>query len=50
MSDSVKKYHGFYIGRYELTGTLDNPTVREGKVLTDLQDEAGNWYGLYKAC
>ena len=48
MSDSVKKYHGFYIGRYELTGTTEKPTVKSGDVLTAA--EAGNWYGLYKAC
>ena len=48
MSDSVKKYHGFWIGRYELTGTTEIPTVKSGDVLT--ATEAGNWYGLYKAC
>ena len=48
MSDSVKKYHGFYIGRYELTGTVDKPTEKAGKVLT--ASTAGNWYNLYKAC
>ena len=45
MSESVKKYHGFYIGRYELTGTLDKPTEKAGTVLT-----GQNWYNLYKAC
>ena len=45
MSDSVKKYHGFYIGRYELTGTVEKPTEKAGKVLTEQ-----NWYNLYKAC
>ncbi len=48
MSDSVKKYHGFYIGRYELTGTVDRPTETAGTVLT--ASTAGNWYYLYKAC
>ena len=48
MSDSIKKYHGFWIGRYELTGTTEIPTVKSGDVLTAA--EAGNWYGLYKAC
>ena len=48
MSESVKKYHGFYIGRYELTGTLDKPTEKAGTVLT--ASTAGNWYYLYKAC
>ena len=50
MSDSVKKYHGFWIGRYELTGTVETPTVKAGDVLTASSSEAGNWYGLYKAC
>ncbi len=50
MSDSIKKYHGFWIGRYELTGTVDTPTVKAGEVLTASSSEAGNWYGLYKAC
>ena len=47
--NSIKKYKGFYIGRYELTGTVDNPTVQKGQeVLT--ADIAGNWYYLKKAC
>ena len=50
MSVSVKKYHGFWIGRYELTGTVETPTVKAGDVLTASSSEAGNWYGLYKAC
>ena len=48
MSDSIKKYNGFWIGRYELTGTTEKPKVKAGDVLTAA--EAGNWYGLYKAC
>ena len=48
MSDSIKKYHGFYIGRYELTGTVEKPTEKAGVVLTE--EDAGNWYYLYKAC
>ncbi len=48
MSDSVKKYKGFYIGRYEITGTVDSPTEKKGAVLS--ADKAGNWYSLYKAC
>ena len=50
MSDSIKKYNGFYIGRYELTGSVDEPTEKAGKVLTAASSEAGNWYNLYKAC
>ena len=45
MSDSIKKYKGFYIGRYELTGSVDSPTEKKGASLTS-QD----WYNLYKAC
>ena len=50
MSDSIKKYKGFYIGRYEITGTVDIPTEKKGAVLTADSSQAGNWYGLYKAC
>ena len=47
--ESIKQYDGFYIGRYELTGTVENPTLQKGqKVLT--ADIAGNWYQLKKAC
>ncbi len=50
MRASIEKYDGFYIGRYELTGTIDSPTVKAGVVLTASSSQAGNWYGLYKAC
>ena len=48
---SINIYGGFYIGRYELTGNMTTPTV-QGKqpVLTAASSEAGNWYGLKKAC
>ena len=47
--NSIKKYKGFYIGRYEITGTVSEPTVQKGQeVLT--ADIAGNWYYLKKAC
>ena len=46
---SIEQYDGFYIGRYELTGSVDVPTVQKGQeVLT--ADIAGNWYYLKKAC
>ena len=48
MIDSIDKYDGFYIGRYELTGTLENPKEKAGKVLD--VETAGNWYNLYNAC
>ena len=41
MADSIKKYNGFYIGRYELTANGE----KKGASLTST-----NWYNLYKAC
>ena len=47
--ESIKKYDGFYIGRYELTGDTTTPTVQRDKaVLT--AETANRWYGLKKAC
>ena len=43
---SIEKYDGFYIGRYELTGTVDKPTVQKGQTVLTNQ----NWYNLKKAC
>ncbi len=44
--DSIEKYGGFYIGRYELTGTIGSPTVvKSGTVIT-----AQYWYNLKAAC
>ena len=49
--NSIKKYKGFYMGRYELTGTVEEPTVQKGQeVLTSSSSQAGNWYRLKKAC
>ena len=45
MYESVKKYKGFYIGRYELTGTVLILKSKVGTVLTNQ-----NWYNLKKAC
>ena len=43
---SIAKYDGFYIGRFEITGNVDNPTVqKDGTVITNQ-----NWYNLKKAC
>ena len=47
--ESIRKYDGFYIGRYELTGDTTTPTVQRDKaVLT--AETANRWYGLKKAC
>ena len=43
---SIAKYDGFYIGRYEITGNVDNPTVQRGGTVINSQ----NWYNLKKAC
>ena len=45
MYESVKKYKGFYIGRYELSGSVQMPTSKAGLVLTN-----PNWYKQKKAC
>ena len=42
---SIEQYDGFYIGRYELTGSVDVPTVQKGQTVL-----SGNWYNLKKAC
>ena len=47
--ESIKKYDGFYIGRYELTGSVGTPTVQKGQTVLSA-DIAGNWYNLKKAC
>lgn len=57
MIESVEKYHGFYIGRYELgvdTNKNNIPTSKKsgGTVATadSSQPETYRWYGLYKKC
>ena len=45
MITSISKYGGFYIGRYELSGTITDPTEKSGKTLTNT-----DWYNLYNAC
>ena len=45
MITSIAKYGGFYIGRYELSGTVTDPTEKSGKTLVYT-----DWYNLYNAC
>lgn len=46
MINSLKKYGGFYVGRYELgKNTNDIPQVKRGNVFNNT-----DWYHLYKAC
>lgn len=44
MIDSIEKYGGFYVGRYELSGSVDAPEVK--RLNTPL---SANWYELYLA-
>ena len=49
--ESIRKYGGFYIGRYELTETDGKPTVqRNQQVLTPANENYTTWYGSKKAC
>ena len=50
MAKSIETYHGFYIGRYELSGTKENPAVKAGPVLNASSSSVNMWYGLKKAC
>ncbi len=44
--DSIEIYGGFYIGRYELTGSTSSPTVaKDGTVIGST-----DWYNLKAAC
>ena len=45
MITSISKYGGFYIGRYELSGTVTEPTEKSGETLIKT-----DWYNLYNAC
>ena len=46
MIDSVRKYGGFYVGRYELGGSVSSPVVQDDQTVLTNTD----WYNLYKAC
>lgn len=46
MIASVEKNKGFYVGRYELSGSVTSPTEQGNK--TPLASQT--WYNLYKAC
>ncbi len=49
--ESIAKYGGFYIGRYELTETDGKPTIKRNQpVLTAANENYTTWYGLKKAC
>lgn len=44
--ESIKKYGGFYIGRYETGGLNETAVVR--KMDTNISNQ--NWYTMYKKC
>ena len=44
--ESIATYGGFYIGRYEISGSVEEPTVKQGGTVLVSQ----NWYNLKKAC
>ena len=44
--NSIVKYGGFYIGRYELTGNIEVPTVQKGQMVVTEK----NWYEFKLAC
>ena len=46
MVESVKKYGGFYIARYEIGATIDNPKLSKGQTVLSWH----SWYDLYNAC
>ncbi len=46
MIESIEKYGGFYIGRYELGRSNENYVVQKYKTPVNRT----NWYTLYKAC
>ena len=45
MLNSIRRFGGFYIGRYELTGNIDEPKETSGEVLDNK-----TWYELYNSC
>lgn len=50
MIASIEQYGGFYIARFELSGTVESPKVQRGTSDTDLPIGSTSWYDLYKAC
>ena len=47
MVSSVDKYHGFYIGRYEVTENGEKPGVSLGGTISN---KTWTWYALYNKC
>lgn len=56
MIESVEKYHGFYISRYELGLEETRPVSKDASANTEIttadasNSETYTWYGLYSKC
>ena len=51
MVASVKKYNGFYVGRYEVSFNEEKAQSKPEKESATAERTSGNtWYGLYKLC
>lgn len=48
MKNSVKKYKGFYIGRYEVSSK--DGKAQSVKGVSPTWSDSNRWYGLYKLC
>ena len=46
MKKSLENYGGFYIGRYEIGGTLVNPVENNNQIVIN----STNWLDLYNSC
>ena len=46
---SISTYHGFYVGRYEISKSSNNiaQSKPDNTVLTTETESANKWYGLY---
>ena len=47
MAESVNKYDGFYVGRYETSRNGSNPQSKYGATTAYNSSTENDWYGLY---
>ena len=47
MIKSISNYHGFYVGRYEMSISNNNTAASVGNVNPLVNDSSNMWYGLY---
>ena len=47
MIKSISNYHGFYVGRYEMSKSSNNTAASVGNVNPLVNDSSNMWYGLY---